>query len=154
MKKLVLSLLVLFGFHAVAASGIYWVPTNSPAEVRFAAFPLKDVEVRRDTEEVRVKYTLPLELTGEANLIDLVGRISQQGTVALSGAKGSGVCESFTDLSSCKIDYMNLKIDPVKRSDLLKQISKGLSELQLREAVAASFCNVGGEPCGFLSVIE
>lgn len=136
-------------------SGVYWVPVNSALESRYAVFGLSDVEVRRSGNEVRLRYPLPRELTGADNVIELKGLVEKETNVLqLDGPLGFGECPSADQLQNCSITYRNLKLDPTARTELLRQISRTPTELELREKVAASFCLAasGGEPCGFLSV--
>ncbi len=153
MKNGFLISLMFLAMSARAESGIYWVPVNSHAETQFAVFPLPEVTVKHVRNRVTIKYLLPTELTGAPNMIELSGRAGT-GPLILNGHNAFGECAAQDDLSSCKINYKNLNLDVVRRSELLKQISRTPTELELREKVAASFCNVGGEPCGFLRVIS
>ncbi len=136
-------------------AGVYWVPVGTSNEARYAVFSLPEIEVRRSNKEFKIRYPLPLELTGAPNMIELEGKIVGSGPLQLKGPLGFGECPAVDQLESCSITYENLAINTQVRSDLLKQISRTPTELELREKVAAGFCLAaagGGEPCGFLTV--
>ncbi len=151
----------------IEGSGVYWVPVSERQMSRYAVFSVESVEVKKFEGRVKIQYSLPLELTGDPNYLEFEGPAPAAGApLVMTGAHGSVTCPSSDDFSMCETNYKNLSINPVTRSEFLREISRSELELQIREAVAQSFCvgasvqafsagsvrafASGGEPCGFL----
>lgn len=146
-------LVLAFGFAIAAnadsetASVRYEVPVKSLGLKKFASFEIKKVEEKETAFETEIRYTLPLELTGEPNELVFRGEYAKgSANTSLSGPNGTMMCsEGLTKV--CNVQFKNLKIDEEARLTLLRALSHSSRELRGRLAVIRLF---SGDPGGML----
>lgn len=149
--------------QTIQASGVYWVPVDRPELSRYSVFSIPSISVQKSNGRVSIQYALPEELTGDLNYMVFEGAEPAAGApLEMTGAHGTVSCPDANDFTMCETRYRNLSFNPKKRSEFLAELSQTELELQLREAIAQSFCvgavrqafsaaaASGGEPCGFL----
>ena len=117
---MLLSLIVsVFAFAGIPAEYEVPVPAELAAYSRFAMAP---VEVRAKGDEVRVKYCLPLLLTGVRNEIELRGS-REDGVFRLSGEHAEAECDGFEPGRQCRVEYRNLRVDLARAEAELDQLA-------------------------------
>lgn len=140
MKQLIAAALLLVSAQVFADPGTYWVPV--PRELsRYSVFNIETVTVKVNNGRVRMAYALPLELTGELNYFEFEGAEPAVGQpLVLTSPHGEVICPTMEDFSMCETNYKNLNINPRKRSEFLREISRSELEFQVRDRVAQGFC--------------
>lgn len=142
MKQLITAALLLVSAQVFAAEnpGTYWVPVARELS-RYSVFNIDTVTVKVNNGRVRMSYALPLELTGELNYFEFEGAEPAAGQpLVVTSPHGEVVCPTMEDFSMCETNYKNLNINPRKRSEFLREISRTELEFQVRDRVAQGFC--------------
>jgi hypothetical protein len=146
--KIILSVLVFaFTSAALAATptdGKYHVPV--PAQI--AEYASYDIRVRTNdpSNPTQISYVLPLELTGQRNLIRLTKQ-TEDGR-KWTGPHADASCGTNNSMIECSVKYKNLTFDSAKAESLIRSKFTAEEEIQGRLAAAKFF---GGEPAGVVS---
>lgn len=136
--------------ESVTQPGVYWVPVATDL-MQYAVFEVPGVKVTMTADQTKVEYTVPRELTGTENKIEVEGPAPVQGQMlTLQGPHGTMRCPGDS-ISRCQVTYYGLKFDEIARDQLLKDKSSSPEEFNSRQLVAVSF--QGGEPHGFLHIL-
>lgn len=115
-------------------SATYEVPV--PAELKeFATYQMDPVAVRVQGSRMRVRYELPLALTGAENDMQFEGIVGQTET-RLSNPEYGGemVCVAAENL--CRVKYQKLRIDAERAESVLR--SMGFAEEKVRGHLAVT----------------
>lgn len=105
--SLVLSVLAI---ASTEISAEYEVPV--PAELSaYSRFEMEPVKVKREGGEVRVRYKLPLLLTGIEQEIEMRGTYGNDGVLLLEGGKGRAECSGFQEGQQCRVKYKGINVD-------------------------------------------
>lgn len=116
----------------------YEVPVDgSNGEAEYAHFELKNFSVVQDGNTMKLKYELPLEITGVLNEVELSGVLDGSAVATLSGELGKATCSLTT--STCKIRYENLQLDAGRAQSLLQSMNLSPAELSARLSVGLQF---------------
>lgn len=117
-----------FSVLALASTSItaeYEVPVP-PELVAYSRFELGTVKVSNEGGQVRIRYKLPLLLTGLENKIEMIGSRDERGVLRLSGEYGSAECDGFQEGQQCRLVYQHLQVDLARSEAELDKL--GLSE--------------------------
>lgn len=119
----------------------YVVPVSDSHLLKFAIFSYVKVEYKNlPNNRVQVQYSLPLELTGVENKVELMGTRNEGGRLLLSGNGCSADCTTSEGFLRCEMIYKNIIFNPEIRHQILDTISRGnRQELQKRTFVAEEF---------------
>ena len=147
---LMASLSFAHGGNQQIKTGDYYVPVAEQLN-EYALFPLTDIEIEHEGDDVEIEYDLPVELTGVVNRIEFKGVVPASGPMILNSNYGKMECPAANDFSNCAVSYKNLNFDDRALTKLLEQISASDDELNKRQLVAQRF-RFGGEPHGFVRV--
>lgn len=131
------------------ADGNYNVPVQEENLSDSSNYATEYKYHENNNEITRLKYDLPLELTGESNKID----ISYTGDAEFpwSGDAAKGDCSDVDGTFKCNLIYTKekLSLDPVKTEENIRRNFAGNeSEIQRRLQVAEIFRS---EPAGITS---
>lgn len=120
--SLILSVLAIASTEITAE---YEVPV--PAQlVAYSRFKMEPVKVNKEGGEVRVRYKLPILLTGVENEIEMRGSYGNDGVLLLNGGKGRAECSGFQQGQQCNVRYSGLTVDLARSEAELDKL--GLSE--------------------------
>jgi hypothetical protein len=152
---LVLSLAVTTFAQAMSVSekidslntGTYEVPVKNQDLLSSARFPLKKIEFEQIGNQIKLKYLVPVELTGEKNFVEFEGTLDS-GTGSLTYENNVMNCLSDQTMMMCKVTYQNLKFDQIKAEMILTRKFKG-QELQKRMLVQRDFST---DPVGVIKI--
>lgn len=138
-------------FLEIQASGIregfYEVPVEDPELADAAVFKLRRVLVEQKDKDFKIKYLVPLELTGEKNLVEFIGTIEQgEGTLVYQDTKMN--CLSDQSTLMCKVVYQNLKFNQEKAELLMNSRFSG-EDLKKRLLIQKDFST---DPVGVLKI--
>ena len=142
-------ILAAMAFASTEISAEYEVPV--PAElVAYSRFKMEPVEVQTENGEVRVKYKVPLLLTGLENEIEMRGAYGSKGELILNGGKGRAECDGFQNGQQCRVKYNSLDLDLARSEAELDKL--GLAEADRAGVlqVIKRFQGVGDSPAAFL----
>ena len=118
-------ILSALAFASTEISAEYEVPV--PAELAaYSRFKMEPVKVQNEGGQVRVRYKLPLLLTGVENKIEMRGTYGTGGVLLLEGGKGRAECSGFQVGQQCRVKYNDLQIDQARSEAELEKL--GLSE--------------------------
>lgn len=107
--SLILSVLAIAS-SSIEISAEYEVPV--PAElVAYSRFQMEPVKVKNEGGELRVRYKLPLLLTGIENEIEMRGSYGKNGVLLLNGGKGRAECDGFQSGQQCRVKYEGLHVN-------------------------------------------
>jgi hypothetical protein len=112
------------------------VPADQPELTPFSSFPLDEISLRVRGSEARIKYDLPIELTGVINSIVLTSTADETGAFRKwEGPLGTAVCKD----NQCDVAYQDLTID--MNAIQARLVGQGLpmAEIDLRLRVAGHF---------------
>lgn len=129
----------------MSLAATYEVPVDGQEENRYATFEIQNFTVSRDSQKMTMSYSLPLEVTGLENLIELSGNFDGSDTIQLRGENAKAVCK--LQESTCRIRYHDLNFDSVLIEARLKALSLAPEEFKARLSVAQQF---RADPIGFL----
>ena len=120
---------------------VYLVPVSKASLIKYSYFTNVAVEIRqRGVNEIKIEYSLPLELTGVENKVELSGTKNSDGSVLLYGNDGSANCAPAEVLGRCEMKYKNLQFDHEARRQVIESISGGdVEEVAGRLLVAEEF---------------
>jgi hypothetical protein len=144
MKTLIL-LAALNSSVVLAAS--YEVPTATALK-DYAHFELKDFSKRSDGYFVSLKYTLPVELTGTKQSIELSGIAEAGKPFLLFGEQADAECLNYASTINCTIRYNDLEIDEEKALQAIRKTSKSEEEVSGRLQVMRFFST---DPVGIIT---
>jgi hypothetical protein len=121
--------------------GVYSVPVSAELE-KFASYEVKDTVIDNEAAPSRLRFGLPLALTGVENKIELF----RQTDGTWKGNNGDSVCSRTNNTLSCKTKFKDLVID----AKAVEAVNASLfaKEFAGRMAVARAFST---EPVGILS---
>lgn len=129
--SLVLSVLAM---ASTEISAEYEVPV--PAElISYSRFKMDPVKVKTENGQVRVRYKLPILLTGIEQEIEMQGTYGDNGFLILKGGKGQAECSGFQEGQQCRVKYKDVQVD-LARSEI------ELEKLGLPEADRAGVLQV------------
>lgn len=123
--------------------GTYTVPVSDPALEAAARFPVSVKMKTLSNGDVRLHYTLPAELVGTPQDVDLTG--PPGGT--LQGPAGTGVCTTTGATTTCKEHLPGMLVD-VAAAKLANAGSGTAAQQAARDAVARTFSI---DPIGIVS---
>lgn len=108
------------------------VPAGESELLPYASFEIRDARRSIRDGRVLVEYTLPFELTGVAQKIELEGPLTTQGTFQMTGSHADAVC----DQRQCSLNYKDLVTDlpGLRRSFRAAGLSPQETELRMRVA--------------------
>lgn len=142
------ALIILAALNSsLALAATYEVPT-AVALKDYARFELKDFSKSREGHFVSIKYTLPEELTGEKQDIELSGIAEEGKTFLLFGEQADAECLNYASTINCTIRYNDLEIDEAKALKAIRKISKSEEEVSGRVQVMRFFST---DPVGIIS---
>jgi hypothetical protein len=120
--SLILSVLAI---ASTEISAEYEVPV--PAElVAYSRFKMEPVKVNTEGGQVRVRYKLPLLLTGIEQKIEMQGTYGDNGVLIFNGRKGRAECSGFQKGQECRVKYSGVSVDLTRSEAELDKL--GLSE--------------------------
>jgi hypothetical protein len=103
-------ILSVFAFASTEIAAEYEVPV--PAELAaYSRFKMDPVKVNKEGGEVRVRYKLPLLLTGIEQEIEMRGTYGSDGVLLLEGGKGLAKCSGFQEGQQCRVKYKDVAVD-------------------------------------------
>ena len=132
-----------------AIDGNYNVPVDEPDLLESSHYQTKYNVRKRNAEIQRIKYTLPLELTGESNQVVL--RKTDDTVYPWQGESAMGDCSEVAGEFKCQLTYVKEKLvlDVVKTEQQIRNTFAGNeAEIQRRLQVAETFRS---EPAGITS---
>lgn len=132
----------------IAARASYEVPVSEDLK-EYAQFELPDFEKKVDGDKFSVEYTLPAVLTGNAERIELNGKVrANKDEILLTGKKGAAKCVGLLSTITCTISYENLDIDEGKVIEAIRNMSTSDKEFSGRIEVMRSFST---DPVGIIT---
>ncbi len=132
---------------AFSKQGTYEVPVSDQNLADAATFNLKKVRVRQTNDVLKVKYLIPIELTGEKNLFEFEGSfVNGQGTLQYNDQQMD--CATDATQLMCTVAYKGLNLNQLKAENLLSRKFQG-SELQKRLSVQKDFST---DPVGIIRI--
>jgi hypothetical protein len=155
-------------FEQYTSAAVYYVPVPQDL-VRYSVFDVGGATVTETKDTVTIKYSVPEELTGAVNPIEISGKRVQDGPVMLKGGLAVMECSADEDYSNCAVTYTGLRFEPEARTQLLKARAHSEEELNQRMQIAQRFqMSVqgqqdttfrmlrfeGAEPHGFLKILK
>lgn len=133
---------------SISFAATYEVPTTDALK-DFARFELKDFSKKAEKNYVSIKYTLPEELTGTKQHIELEGFAGVEGqTFLLFGDQAQAECLNYSSTVNCTIRYNDIEVDEDKALKVIRKISKSNEEVGARLEVMRFFST---EPVGIIS---
>ncbi len=132
-----------------AIDGNYNVPVEESDLVTSSNYQTKYNVRKRNGEVQRIKYSLPLELTGEVNQVLL--KKTNDNAYPWQGESAMGDCNEVDGEFKCQLTYVKEKLilDEVKTEQQIRNTFAGNeTEIQRRLRVAETFRS---EPAGIAS---
>ncbi len=127
--------------------GSYEVPVTDARLQDAAVFDLKKVRLEQIDNHFTMKYLVPVELTGEKNLMEFKGTMNRgQGNLIYENTTMN--CNSDEVTLTCKVAYQNLKFNQTKAEKLLARKFEGLA-LEKRLTIQKDFST---DPVGIIKV--
>lgn len=118
-------ILSVIAIASTEISAEYEVPV--PAElVAYSRFKMEPVKIKSEDGQVRVRYKLPILLTGIEQEIEMRGSYGDNGVLLLKGGKGRAECNGFQEGQQCNVKYNDLQVDLNRSKAELEKL--GLSE--------------------------
>ncbi len=147
MKKLLL-ILAAIPFFGFTGTPIYTVPTSADL-APYASFPLQNLSVKYQDEQLEVGYDLPISLTGELNHVVFSGQtVDGVPNAVLSGPNGTMNClRSTAGSATCNVKFENLKTDSAKVNLALQAENLDPAIFGKKQIVSRIF---NGDPIGVL----
>lgn len=133
----------LSGFH----EGSYEVPVKDPNLADYAVFKLHQVHLEQEGNHFKLKYLVPVELTGEENFVEFSGTF-ENGSGTLTYEKAKMECLADQSTFTCKVAYQDLKMDSKKAEEILTAHLKG-EDLQRRLQIQRDFST---DPVGLVKI--
>jgi hypothetical protein len=127
-------------------SGLYEVPEVVGQD--FENLNTFKVRYRMDDSATKIRYRLPLELTGVEQSVEIEKTIDKNGNEIWVGEKAVGTCGLSNSTFACQLEYRNLEFDPDNRLQVIQDRIQDLREQNLRLNVAIHF---ESEPIGVIS---
>jgi hypothetical protein len=130
----------------LTAHGTYTVPTDPyrPELVPAATFPISYRLVYYSNVLKQISYSLPTQLTGYKNSVDLAPL--DEGTSFWGGVNSEGQCSITRDGLNCSLAYDNLNVNVNQAEALIQEaFPNDPTAASLRREVMQSFIT---EPCG------
>lgn len=149
MKNIILISLLLISIqsHANLTTGTYEVPVEN-SEIKAASlFKLSKVSIHQNGDHLNLKYTMPTELTGTKNIIELDG-INKDGPTSVFYKNNQFDCLSNETYLTCKVQYQDLDINQALAEKNLFQKFQG-NNLQDRMTVQKIFST---DPIGVIKI--
>jgi hypothetical protein len=132
---------------AHSKTGTYEVPVTDEALKSAAVFELKKISYNKTGDQFKLKYLMPVELTGEENLVEFKGTIVDgQGSLVYQNNKMDCLTDQTTLM--CKVAYQNLNINQLKAEDILKKKFSG-EELTKKLTIQRDFST---DPVGIVKI--
>ena len=126
---------------------IYTVPTKAELQP-YASFNIADIKLTHGSDSLQLTYSLPKELVGEGDrLIELTGSAKPDGSVVLTGERGTGSCKINQTYLNCDMKFVPSVANPAAANNFLLSTIKDLGEMNFRKQVLTSFSN---DPVGVL----
>ena len=127
--------------------GLYEVPVSDPELVDAATFKLRRVQLEQNGKDFKLKYIVPVELTGEVNRVEFTGTINDgEGTLVYENTKMNCLADQSTLM--CKVAYQNLKFNQEKVERILNAKFDG-EELRKRLLIQGKFST---DPVGVIKI--
>jgi hypothetical protein len=131
---LVSLILSALAFASTQIAAEYEVPV--PAELSaYSRFAMEPVKIKNENGQVRVRYKLPVLLTGVETKIEMRGSYGRDGVLLLNGGQGSAECDGFQSGQQCRVKYKGLAVS-------LEAAQAELDKLGLSEAHRAAVLQV------------
>lgn len=155
--KLIVTSSLLFAAIANAEQGaskiiiptesMYEVPVNDASLADSATFKLRRVQVEQNGTEFKLKYNVPIELTGELNHVEFNGSIDNgEGTLTYENTKMNCLADQSTLM--CKVVYQDLKFNQLRAERILSSKFSG-EELKKRLVIQGKFST---DPVGVVKI--
>jgi hypothetical protein len=127
--------------------GVYEVPVNDPNLADAAVFKLRRVQLEQNGTDIKLKYRVPVELTGEVNQVEFIGSINNgEGTLVYEKNKMNCLADQSTLM--CKVAYQDLKFNQVRAERILSAKFNG-DELRKRLLIQGKFST---DPVGVIKI--
>ncbi|MFN7904923.1 MAG: hypothetical protein ACK5P5_07035 [Pseudobdellovibrionaceae bacterium] len=135
---------------AIVPSADYMVPMNK-SKTNSAVFKMLDLQYHRCGNNIQVVYDLPLDLTGEKNIVLMTGEFQHvSNTIKIAGDLGSGLCaQSGAAELRCDVRFQKLKLNPEKAIQLVSEQNLSLVEFNRKKVAVGRF---SGNPVGFFTI--
>jgi len=146
---LVLSLVSITAWaqEVVPREGLYEVPVDDPNLADSAVFKLRRVQLEQNGQDFKLKYIVPVELTGEVNRVEFTGTINNgEGTLVYEDTKMKCLADQSTLM--CKVVYQNLKFNQERAERILNSKFDG-EELRKRLLIQGRFST---DPVGVVKI--
>lgn len=146
---LVLSLVSITAWaqEVVPREGLYEVPVDDPNLADSAVFKLRRVQLEQNGQDFKLKYIVPVELTGEINRVEFTGTINNgEGTLVYEDTKMKCLADQSTLM--CKVVYQNLKFNQERAERILNSKFDG-EELRKRLLIQGRFST---DPVGVVKI--
>jgi len=136
--------------QTTSLKGTYSVPVDDEALRAVASFPTTVKVKTLNDGSVRMHYTLPAELVGNAQSVDFEG---PAGSTTLTGENGTAVCNGApgTPGTQCNETFTGIHVDLAAVAHALDMRQVPAAERDLRLQVAEKF---GIDPIGILHFPE
>lgn len=127
--------------------GMYEVPVDDPDLADAAVFKLRRVQLEQNGKDFKLKYNVPIELTGEMNRVEFTGTINNgEGTLVYQDTKMNCLADQSTLM--CKVLYQNLKFNQERAERILNSKFDG-EELRKRLLIQGRFST---DPVGVVKI--
>lgn len=145
MKFLVFATLMFLAplSFAKSSQAVYEVPGAQDKELRF--YEMSKINLNVHGDRVVLKYSLPLDLTGEKNDIVAEGVFTEENKATLQGPKSNMVCDFIA--KRCDVRYNDLSVDLALVKERLESQSVPADKLEQRLAISRRF---SGDPIGVI----
>lgn len=127
--------------------GRYEVPVDNPDLLMAAQFKLKKVRLEQNGQDFKIKYLVPVELTGQKNLLEFSGKITD-GSGTLGYEDDQMTCKTEEADLVCQVKYKNLKFDQTLAEKILTERFKD-QDLEKRLRIQKDFST---DPVGILRI--
>ncbi len=127
--------------------GQYEVPIDDPTLSDAAIFKLRRVQLEQNGNDIKLKYIVPVELTGEVNRVEFTGTINGgEGTLIYENTKMNCLADQSTLM--CNVAYQDLKFNQEK-ADRILNAKFGGEDLRKRILIQGKFST---DPVGVVKI--
>lgn len=134
----ILKTLLLTLLSSAAFAQTYEIPVDgNEDQARFARFQLQDLSVVQSDGMMTLTYSLPVEMTGLPNKIELTGTLDGSKFVPLAGKLGNALCD--LSKSTCRVHYKNLNLDADLALAHLESLHVSPEEIAAKISIGAQF---------------
>ncbi len=124
---------------------IYKIPASQESDASYSQFTLENYQVRTVGKEAFLSYTLPEEMTGIKQKIEMKLVLQNSATKVLEGEKAIALCVGKWLVLKCDVKFKKISIDLFKVKEKLETTGASVQEINGRLSVLSKF---SGDPIG------